>query len=400
MAAVNGESKTPNTETDYTDFAHTGPDTLAGRYLRMYWHVVQRSEDVAAGWAVPIKIMNEEFTLYRGESGTPHLVAFRCAHRGTQLSSGWVEDDCIRCRYHGWKYDGSGQCVDQPMEDPSFGTKVRIKSFPVQEYLGLIFAYLGEEEPPPLPRYAPLEEEGVLENDVLIRACNWVNNVENDFGHGPFTHRNIGLPKGVFYVPEVTVQETEAGFKTIAKYPNGDVRIAYRGIPNTGFQKSPPRDPALGWRSTFLIWEPMDDGSFMQFRADLTPVTGEAAHRYEEARQKWAGHGGKEFDPELSQEVLEGKLRLDDIERSRADINITRVQDDVTQIGQGVIRDRSQELLGRSDAQVLLVREIWRRELRAFAEGRPIKRGSLPDDLIVTGGGDSGQDLKYAVYER
>src|SRR6266542_3694406 len=89
------------------DFAHTGPGTPAGRFLR------------------------EDYTLYRGEEGQVHLVDFRCAHRGTQLSTGWVEGDCIRCFYHGWKYDGAGQCVEQPAEDAGFASKVRIRSYPV-----------------------------------------------------------------------------------------------------------------------------------------------------------------------------------------------------------------------------------------------------------------------------
>ena len=62
--------------------------------------------------------MSEDFTLYRGESGSPHCVAFRCAHRGTQLSTGWVEGDELRCFYHGWKYDVDGRCVDLPTMPP------------------------------------------------------------------------------------------------------------------------------------------------------------------------------------------------------------------------------------------------------------------------------------------
>jgi phenylpropionate dioxygenase-like ring-hydroxylating dioxygenase large terminal subunit len=62
--------------------------------------------------------MSENFTLYRGEGGTAHVVAFQCAHRGLQLSVGWVEDDCIRCRYHGWKYDATGQCIEYEDENP------------------------------------------------------------------------------------------------------------------------------------------------------------------------------------------------------------------------------------------------------------------------------------------
>src|SRR5262245_38793653 len=84
-----------------TDLEHVGPGMLAGRYLRRFWHPVQRVEDLPAGRARPIKVLGEPFTLYRGHTGAPHLAQFRCAHRGVQLSIGWVEDDCIRCRYHG-----------------------------------------------------------------------------------------------------------------------------------------------------------------------------------------------------------------------------------------------------------------------------------------------------------
>src|SRR5207253_10607104 len=70
-----------------------GPGTLAGRYLRTFWQPVARSQDLRRGDALPIHIMNERLTLYRGESGATYAVAFRCAHRGTQLSTGWVEED-------------------------------------------------------------------------------------------------------------------------------------------------------------------------------------------------------------------------------------------------------------------------------------------------------------------
>src|SRR6476661_5158428 len=85
-------------EAEYLDYEHTGPGTLAGRYLRSFWQPVSRAVDLAPGRAVPVRMMSEDFTLYRGEGGEPHMVAFRCAHRGTQLSVGWVEGDCIRCR--------------------------------------------------------------------------------------------------------------------------------------------------------------------------------------------------------------------------------------------------------------------------------------------------------------
>src|SRR5579883_2699377 len=150
MAAMNAGRPR---EANDANFPHVGPRTLAGRYLRRFWQPVYRAADLPAGWAKPLRILGEDFTLYRGEGGQPHIVAFRCAHRGTQLSTGWVEGDCLRCFYHGWKYDASGQCVEMPAEDPSFPPKVKIRSYPTEEYLGLIFAYLGEDEAPPLPRF-------------------------------------------------------------------------------------------------------------------------------------------------------------------------------------------------------------------------------------------------------
>src|SRR5215218_5991874 len=150
----------PTTEAvpnDWADFVHTGPGTLAGRYLRRFWQPVYRAQDLLPGRTMPIRIMGEELTLYRGEGGAPHQTAFRCAHRGTQLSVGWVEGDCIRCRYHGWRYDARGQCVEQPDEAKPFSHKVKIKSYPTIEYLGLIFAFLGDGEPPPVRRFADFE---------------------------------------------------------------------------------------------------------------------------------------------------------------------------------------------------------------------------------------------------
>src|SRR5436190_11039581 len=149
MAIVTPDAIQGPNERQYIDLEHTGPGTLAGRFMRRFWHPVYISEELKPGWSVPIMIMCEPLTLYRGEGGEAHLVDFRCAHRATQLSTGWVEDDCIRCRYHGWMYDGSGQCVQAPLEDPGFHTRIKIKSYPVQEYLGLIFAYMGEGNPPP-----------------------------------------------------------------------------------------------------------------------------------------------------------------------------------------------------------------------------------------------------------
>jgi 5,5'-dehydrodivanillate O-demethylase oxygenase subunit len=394
---TNASSPLDSVRAAFEDFEHTGPDTLAGRYMRRFWHPVSRSQDLRPGWAVPIRVMSEDLTLYRGEMGAPHLVAFRCAHRGTQLSTGWVEDDCIRCRYHGWKFDGSGQCVEQPMEDADFARRVSIRSYPVYEYIGLIFAYLGEGDAPPLPSYPAFEQEGLLECGYYTRACNYANMLENDFGHGAFVHRDPRLPKGVFYPADVSVEEGPFGITARMNFPGNVQQIMLHGMPNLRYVKTPPRDEEFGWYDTIMWWVPNDDENHMTFNSNLLHLTGETAERYREARERWFAQGGKLCDPELSEEIVKGHLRLEDVE-DRTDLDLVQVQDDVAQIGQGRIRDRRGERLGREDEYVVLLRRIWARELRALAEGRPLTQWGVAEGPVPTEGYRRNRPPKGLIY--
>ncbi|MBV9120494.1 MAG: Rieske 2Fe-2S domain-containing protein, partial [Chloroflexi bacterium] len=227
----NGASGAAEASATQVDFAHTGPGTLAGRYLRHFWQPVFVGSELQAGHAKPIEIMGEQFTLYRGESGKAHIVAFRCAHRGTQLSTGWIAGDSVRCFYHGWKYDATGQCVEQPAEDAGFAAKVRIASYPTEEYLGLIFGWFGEGEAPPLPRFPDAERDGIVQANGYQRACNYFQNVENgpDEVHLAFVHREThGLP----VVPEVSAEETDYGLVQYGKRPGVPDRVSHVLMPN------------------------------------------------------------------------------------------------------------------------------------------------------------------------
>src|SRR5262245_10142052 len=177
---------------DTLELWSTKPGTPAGRYLRLFWQPVYVAENLKAGKATPVRIMSEDFTLYRGEDGQAYAVASRCAHRATQLSVGWVEGNCIRCRYHGWKYDSTGQCVEQPGEASGFTEKVRIKTYPLEEYIGLIFVYLGEAGAPPLPRLPrSLTDVAFVWSYGHSRPCNYLNGLKNDPTHLAFTHRDL-----------------------------------------------------------------------------------------------------------------------------------------------------------------------------------------------------------------
>ena len=174
------------------DLARTGPNTLAGRYLRRFWMPVAVLDDIRPGRAKPVQIMGERFTVYRGESGEPHVVAPECAHRGTQLSTGWVEGDCIRCFYHGWRYDADGNCVDQPAEHGAFAGKVRIAAYPTRAYLGLVFAYLAPRRTTAVPAADVLRTPRLHRSPRLsASASNFYNQLENsvDQVHFNFVHR-------------------------------------------------------------------------------------------------------------------------------------------------------------------------------------------------------------------
>ena len=164
-----------------------GPGTPMGEVLRRYWHPVGCSEWVTKK-PQRIKVLGEELVLYRGERGRTALMQLRCAHRSVALDYGRVEGDCIRCPYHGWLYDATGQCLEQPAEPAGsrYKEEIRIAAYPTQEMGGLVFAYMGPEPAPLLPLYDLLRlEDGARMIQVGNVNANWVNHVENivDISH-------------------------------------------------------------------------------------------------------------------------------------------------------------------------------------------------------------------------
>jgi 5,5'-dehydrodivanillate O-demethylase len=379
----------PIQRTKNFDFVHTGPGTIAGRYMRTFWHPVYRAQDLPAGRAVPIRIMSEDFTLYRGETGQPHAVAPRCAHRRTQLSVGRVEGDCIRCFYHGWKYDADGQCVEQPAEAESLRKDVRIKTYPTREYLGLIFAYLGEGEPPELPRFPELEAEGVLEIESFVRACNYFNECENacDPVHVAFVHQasRIDINRH-FDLRNFLAEESEFGMtiKTKRTIEGGGTVLKLFGMPTGLLLRLPPTDKAEpAWRE-FMSWRtPLDDENYIGFNLNLIHLTGDAGEQFRSRRAE-QNADTLSSTMEFTEMVLSGKATIDDLKGEIPDV--VRLQDDVVLRAQGTIPDRQHEYLGRSDIGVVLLRRIWLRELEKLARGEPLKQWKRPADLVATNG--------------
>src|ERR1700728_1129363 len=113
----------PSRKSTEPDLATTRPGTPGGIFMRQFWQAVHRSQDLPAGQAKPIRIMSEDYVLFRGQSGAAQVVDYRCPHRGAPLHLGWVEEDSIRCVYHGWKFAPSGQCLEQPAEEAGSSRK-------------------------------------------------------------------------------------------------------------------------------------------------------------------------------------------------------------------------------------------------------------------------------------
>ena len=156
------------------DLFRLGPGTASGELFRRYWLPVETSGNLGGGRGpvvpsaknpLPLTVLGEHLVLFRDATGKPGLIAEHCSHRGTSLRFGRVEDDGLRCLYHGWKYDREGHCLETPAEPPSSRMKdaVQHPAYPCVEVGGLIFAYMGPpEKQPPFPRYPALfREDGI-----------------------------------------------------------------------------------------------------------------------------------------------------------------------------------------------------------------------------------------------
>ncbi len=363
---------------------HCGPSTLMGKLLRRFWQPVTRSRDVTHDRAKPVRIMDEDLTLYRGESGKPYLVAGRCAHRGTVLHPGWVDGETIRCVYHGWKYDGTGQCIERPAERDTRLPNVKIVGYPARDYGGLIFAYMGEGAAPEfdLPRkeiFERPEGQGIIAARAEKWPCNWLQGVENslDAVHVSFVHK-LGIV-GAFgeavteAIPELSYSETEAGIEQVAVRSKDNVRKSDWTFPNNNHVIVPGVAKGDPWTDLGVWNVPHDDFNTTRFVVLSTSATGEAAERF---RKYIEEHG--DYNPANHHDALfhQGNFPPHPM--------LTAAQDYVATSGQGTIADRTHEVLGRSDTGIVFLRKLFFRELELIKNGQPTKQwGRRPKDAVL-----------------
>jgi len=363
----------------YEDFGHIGPTTLAGQFLRRFWQPVAVGDELEVGRPKRIQVLNQYFTAYRGADGVARVVQDACPHRQTQLFLGWVEGDCIRCFYHGWKFAPDGRCVEQPAENEAFKHKIAIRAYPTREYLGLVFAYLGEGEAPdfPLMPEIDLAKDGVLYNRHPV-PCNYFQRIENDMDelHLHFVHKVSTDEIGLIEFPQIDITETDYGIlRRGLRNENGHnvTRTAYWMMPNVLMTFTPGRASRPEWM-LHLAWR--------------VPITDEEMASFIVTAAKGAGTGLRprpETKPDpnsLTAEVLAGRLRVQDIDPDYP--GLFNVQDNVALAGQGRLVDRSKDRLGQSDKAVIFLRRLWARELRALADGGEAKHWRRPKESFLT----------------
>ena len=189
-------------------------------FLKNCWYVAAWDHEIEAGRMLARTILEEAVLLYRGESGRVVALRDRCCHRGVPLHLGRLEGDCVRCMYHGLKFDPSGKCVQIPGQD-NIPEKLGVQSYPILEKDGLVWIWMGEREkadPEQVVDFPYLRDpqwKGVP--DYMHYKANWLFIVDNlsDFAHLAFVHtKTLGGSEEYAYVTKpVAVERLPRGFR-------------------------------------------------------------------------------------------------------------------------------------------------------------------------------------------
>ena len=371
-----------------------GPGTPGGELLRRYWFpIVPASEITAAKPQKRVRMLGENLVLYRTLTGTYGLVPEACPHRGTSLAYGFVDEDGIRCAYHGWKFDTSGACVDMPFEPHPENLK-RLACRPgyqVQSLAGMLWGYLGPAPAPLLPRWEMLvSSQGTREIMVLPEHnCNWLQAQENsvDPVHTYYLHAQTLLRQP----PEVQKEYASSIAYFSRPIENYDFEMvtepAWTGIRKirTYGGANPQREGGHPAIFPTVLVAPQHNGLVMHHRL---PVDDTHTRIFFIAFMPDAdGRSIAQSDAEIPVSYLPHPMRPD----GWYDLSTFMYQDLMAWETQGLRVDRSNELLGASDRGVTMLRKLLREQIDVVeAGGEPIGviRDPAINEMISFGIGD------------
>jgi phenylpropionate dioxygenase-like ring-hydroxylating dioxygenase large terminal subunit len=349
------------------ELVRVGPGTPMGELFRRYWLPVGMSADLGTR-PVKLRILGEDLVLFRDLKGRPGLLYSRCMHRGTTLFYGHVEDEGLRCCYHGWLFGVDGTCLDQPCE-PEHGRRrdlARQPWYPVAERYGLIFAYLGPaERQPVLPRFDILEDRAADETivpsqggaqtgdqTVPVAPYSWLHLNDNvmDPYHVWILHSTFSGPQFAteFQLPPEKADffRAEQGvcYSIIRQMEDGSVFNRVSSFMMPSLMSVPATRDIVDARSTRISWiMPIDDEHFTTYTASKVKP-GEAPFQL-------TYHGSKLWHTMTEAEHQDNPGDFE------------------AQAGQGAVSLHSEEHLVMSDRGIAMMRRMLRDNIKTVADG-------------------------------
>ncbi len=385
----------------------TGPGTPMGKLFRSYWVPALLASELPTADCPPVRIelLSEKLLAWRDSQGRYSLIEEFCAHRRTSLWLGRNEDDGLRCPYHGWKYDWTGQCVDIPSEPAhsDFCRKVKLNSYSLVKRGDVLWTYMGPpEHEPPHPEWefctVPTSHSYTSKR---LQECNWLQGLEGgiDSSHTTWLHRGeleidplFRGSKGNEYNlgdarPHFEVSESDGGLLIGARRQAEDDKYYWRitqwVMPSTSMIAPRSVYPAGGH-----FWIPRNDESCWVWNWDY-----HATHPMsDEERNAMINGAGRHVIYE-SENSFRARANLDndflmDREAQKAGkyfsgISGFAMQDSSVQELMGPIVDRSKETLVSTDRAVVMARRRLMRAAQELQDNDTAPPGVAPDHQRV-----------------
>lgn len=332
-----------------------GPETPMGELLRRYWMPIGPKAEIDEMIKRPVRLLGEDLLVFKDGQGRYGLLAEECSHRGASLCYGKVEQDGIRCPYHGWKYDVNGNCVEQPAETPETTSKnaIRHRAYPVQELAGLLFGYLGPSPAPLLPRYDVLVKPGCVRQIEIrpVHECNWLQPMENtiDPAHFYWLHAYAGGfqadGRNDLEDEKFEVEIFEYG---LYKYHHRPKTIEVHPLVFPNMRRGP--------QNAMHFYIPMDDTH-----------TGIISVKYRKAED--GSLKGEEVVPYRYLPPIKEDFSDNGFPRHKYSMKTIPDQDGMAWETQGPMADRTKEHLGSSDKGLVMFRQMLRLQIEAVKKG-------------------------------
>jgi 5,5'-dehydrodivanillate O-demethylase len=334
-----------------------GPGTPMGDLLRRYWQPVAGASEFDKNSIKPIRLMGENLVLYKDRDGGFGLVDRHCPHRRADMSYGWVEDRGIRCSYHGWRFDETGRCMEQPYEDTASPKPSKsgceIKAYPVREMGGLLWAYMGPKPVPELPEWEPFTWTNGFREVVLADIpCNWFQCQENsidpvhfEWMHDNWSNRMQGSGANAPKHLKLKFEEFPHGFTYKRVREGQSLEDRYWTVGRVALW---PNGFFLGRHFEWRV--PVDDENTLSVAWFFVRVP-------------------KGREPYLQNSVPTWIAPIKD-ETGRWIVSHVINQDIVAWVGQGTIADRTKENLRSSDVGITMMRNRFFQEFEAIEAGR------------------------------